>query len=309
MRNFLLVAALAPLVLGTTACDPKCSGGGSSSGDASSGASNDTSGFDPSAPENIPAHENFGSAQQAAMPSDLSGAAGRSDAFSADAQSAGPKDSSQSGSFFDRGGAAPSSFSMSAVRASRPYAGAPKDGGMPVNLTTLASRVQSQHPEIPSAALQKAFQYYMTGAAGNRNYVAIADFNRPSNERRLKIINMNNGSVESFLVAHGSGSGGRYATRFSNQGETHESSLGLYLTGEQYDGEHGRALRLRGMESTNNRAESRGVVMHGAGYVSDEVAQNGMVGRSWGCTAIDFRYRDHIISELKGGAVLLVYHS
>ena len=72
---------------------------------------------------------------------------------------------------------------------------------------------------------------------------------------------------------------------------------------------HGRYLRMRGMESTDSNAQSRGILPHGADYVSDSyVAAHGMSGRSWGCPAVDFKVLDHVIDALKGDAVLLVYH-
>lgn len=183
----------------------------------------------------------------------------------------------------------------------------PKTGGLRADLDALARRLASEHPEIPSAAVRKAFQYYMTGSARNKEYVAIVDFDLPSTARRLKIIGIRDGSVESYLVAHGQGSGELYATRFSDKPRSRKSALGIYLTGKQYDGEHGRSLMLLGMEATNSHALQREIDMHAAEYVSDAVAARGMIGRSWGCPAIDYKHRDHIINELMGGAVLLAY--
>ena len=177
-------------------------------------------------------------------------------------------------------------------------------------LDALEGRLAQSHPEIPPAAVAKAFGFLRRNPVSNRNYVAIADFDRPSDEPRLSIINMADGSVESFLVAHGSGSGGRYATQFSDDGGSHQSSLGVYLTGEEYQGGHGRSLKLRGMEASNASAEPRGVVLHSAAYVSPEAARSpGMIGRSWGCPAVSEADRDRIIDELHDGAVLLIYHS
>jgi len=179
-----------------------------------------------------------------------------------------------------------------------------------INYDALAAQLAREHPEIPQAAVQKAFRFLRDHYVPNAQFVAIADFDRPSTERRLSIIRLTDGRVETYLVAHGEGSGGLYATRFSDEPQSHMSSLGIYLTEQQYEGKHGRSLRLRGMESSNNEAESRDVVLHGAAYVSDEfVAEHHQLGRSWGCPAVDYRYRDHIINELEGSAVLLIHHS
>jgi hypothetical protein len=178
-------------------------------------------------------------------------------------------------------------------------------------LDALVKQLAQQHPDIPRAAVLKALRYLWGHADSvlNKQHLAIVDFDRPSSERRLSLIRLADGAVESYLVAHGAGSGGLYATRFSDRPKTHESALGIYLTGEQYEGEHGRSLKLRGMEPTNDRAESRSIVMHSADYVTDRyVAGHGMAGRSWGCPAVDPEHRDHIMDAL-AGAVLLLYHT
>ena len=145
---------------------------------------------------------------------------------------------------------------------------------------------------------------------GNADYVTIVDFDRPSNEKRMSIIRLADGAVESFLVAHGSRTGDLYAKNFSNQPKSHMSSLGLYLTGEIYVGENGRSMRLKGMESTNSNAASRSIVVHPAKYVTDEyAASRGMVGRSWGCPAVDPKHSEKIIGQVHGGSVFLIYQS
>ena len=143
----------------------------------------------------------------------------------------------------------------------------------------------------------------------NTEYVAVVDFDRPSNEKRLYLIRLPQGSVERYYVAHGEGSGGLYATEFSDTPESHESALGIYLTGHDYDGKHGRSLRLHGMEGSNNMSESRAIVIHGADYVSEGyIQERGMAGRSWGCPAVDYQHRDHIIDSLEDGAAMIIHH-
>lgn len=177
-------------------------------------------------------------------------------------------------------------------------------------LDALAERLSSEHPEIPGQAVRRLFAFMKTRYVPNTRYAAVIDFDKPSDEKRLFLINLSDGSVERFLVAHGEGSGERYAREFSDQPRSHESSLGIFLTGEDYDGKHGRSLKLHGMEGSNNMAESRAVVIHGADYVSDEVArERGMVGRSWGCPAVDYKHLRHILNALQNGAALIAHRS
>ncbi|MBI4345435.1 MAG: murein L,D-transpeptidase catalytic domain family protein [Elusimicrobia bacterium] len=188
---------------------------------------------------------------------------------------------------------------------------APRASGAPhVDLDALAERLARENPEIPTRAVQKAFGYLKTHYVENARYVAIVNFDLPSNAKRLAVISLKDGEVEHHYVAHGEGSGGLYATEFSDEPRSHQSSLGLYLTGEEYEGKHGRSLKLRGLEGSNNMAESRAVVIHAADYVSrDYIRDRGMAGRSWGCPAVDPADLDELVGELRGGAVLLLYHS
>jgi hypothetical protein len=104
-------------------------------------------------------------------------------------------------------------------------------------------------------------------------------------------------------VAHGSGSGNAYATAFSNNGQSHQSSLGFYVTGSTYCGKHGCSLRIAGMDlGFNDKAEERAVVMHAANYVG-----KGHVGRSWGCPAVAPELAQPIINTIKNGTCLFIY--
>jgi hypothetical protein len=179
------------------------------------------------------------------------------------------------------------------------------------DVDAMIAQLAQQHKEIPTAAVRKALTYWRDHAEVlNKDYVAIADFDRASKEKRLSVIKMSDGSVVSYWAAHGVGSGGLYATKFSNEDGTHMSSLGIYVTAEEYQGEHGRSMKLHGMEATNSAAEARAIVMHSADYVSQAyINEHGMLGQSWGCPAVENKYIGRLIDQLKGGAVLLIYHS
>ena len=185
------------------------------------------------------------------------------------------------------------------------HAAAAAGGG----LDFLESVVEESHPEIPTAALRKLFRYLKENKLPNERYATIIDMDKPSDTKRMFVIDLRTGKVSKYLVAHGSGSGrGDMASEFSDRNRSHQTSLGIYVTGGEYDGKHGRSLKLEGKESTNDNAESRAVVLHGADYVSDEYARrNGRVGNSWGCPAVDHRYRDEIIDKIGNGSVMLIY--
>jgi hypothetical protein len=123
-----------------------------------------------------------------------------------------------------------------------------------------------------------------------RDFVAIADFSQPSRSPRFHLVNLADASVSSHLVAHGRGSDPLHTgwlTRFSNAPGSNASSAGAYRTGAPYVGAHGHSIRLEGLNLTNDNALSRGIVVHSAWYVSDEVVGHfGMPGRSEGCFAV-----------------------
>ncbi len=159
---------------------------------------------------------------------------------------------------------------------------------------------------VPQAALQAALTFYKANRRniGNQEYLSVIDYTQHSGQKRFYVINMRTGEVERFLVAHGQGSDpshSGYATRFSNQDDTHATSLGFFRTSDTYDGKHGYSLRLEGLSDTNSNAMDRAIVIHGADYVA-------ALGRSWGCPAVEMSVRTHLIDMLRGGSVIFAYH-
>ncbi|MFO1187600.1 MAG: murein L,D-transpeptidase catalytic domain family protein, partial [Alphaproteobacteria bacterium] len=88
----------------------------------------------------------------------------------------------------------------------------------------------------------------------------------------------------------------------SNEANSRMSSLGAFVTAAPYLGAHGLSLKLIGLEKTNDRAEARAIDLHGAPYVSPD---RKVLGRSWGCPAVELHYVKKLIERLKGGALLL----
>lgn len=145
-----------------------------------------------------------------------------------------------------------------------------------------------------------------------KQVISICDFNLASTVKRLWIIDLATGKVLfNTYVAHGQGSGADMATSFSNNNNSHKSSLGFYVTGDTYQGEHGLSLRLQGMDrGFNDAALQRGIVVHGANYVSEDfIAGNIHLGRSWGCPAVPDELKIPIINAIEGGTCLFVYHN
>lgn len=168
---------------------------------------------------------------------------------------------------------------------------------------------------LSSDAFQKAWLGYQQlsrqGELPRQDIITIADFSKPSSEKRLFIIDLLHKKVVfKSLVAHGKNSGQLYAKSFSNQPETNKSSLGFFLTLNSYVGENGFSLRLKGLEKNiNDKAYERAIVMHGAPYVSEnKIRQQGFLGRSLGCPAVPASSAKKIIKTIKNGSLIFIYH-
>lgn len=144
----------------------------------------------------------------------------------------------------------------------------------------------------------------------NKDHLAIIDYTKPSKEKRLYILNLKNGNVDKHYVAHGKGSGSDIATQFSNEEGSQMSSLGFYLVGNTYWGQHGESLNLYGLDPLNDQAAERNIVMHAASYVSEDfIKTSGRLGRSWGCPAVSQEVMDQMITLLQDGGLIYAYHS
>lgn len=150
-----------------------------------------------------------------------------------------------------------------------------------------------------------------SGAIAAPSTLTVIDYSKPSTEKRLWVFDLRSRELlYEELVAHGEGSGRDLATLFSNEPETHTSSLGLFLTEDTYVGKNGYSLRLTGLdEGFNDRARERAIVMHGAPYVSEDfVKARGRLGRSWGCPAIREGVAREVIDRVRGSGLVFAYY-
>jgi len=174
--------------------------------------------------------------------------------------------------------------------------------------------------ELKDAGLsKKAFQYAFTGYTyllshhllSNENIITVCDFSQSSRNKRLYIIDLEEKSLLiNTYVAHGRKTGGEFARSFSNRLNSHKSSLGFYITEQQYYGENGISLKIHGIErGFNDKADKRGIVIHGSDYVgADFLNWNKFNGRSFGCPAVPSNEIEEIIQTIKDGSCLFIYY-
>jgi hypothetical protein len=164
--------------------------------------------------------------------------------------------------------------------------------------------------EAFNIALNGYFSLLSENKLENKKYLTIVDMSMSANTERFFVIDMETQQlVHKSLVAHGRNSGEEFATNFSNKGKSYQTSLGFYKTGETYDGRRGFSMKLDGLEYSNNNARDRGVVIHGADYVSKQfIKDNVRLGRSLGCPALPTDSFKEAVDILKDGSCLFVYY-
>jgi len=170
-------------------------------------------------------------------------------------------------------------------------------------------------PELNIEALAQAIKGYSLmrhkNITSGNPVLTIIDYSLPSDCCRFFVIDVSKGSIlYKSLVAHGRNSGANYAISFSNRKGSHKSSIGFFVTGETYYGNHGLSLRLRGLErSINDNAMDRAVVIHAASYVNEEfIKRYGRLGRSYGCPALPKENYENIVNTIKDKTCVFVYY-
>jgi hypothetical protein len=181
-------------------------------------------------------------------------------------------------------------------------------------VSTVYQTAKLQQAGLDINVFQKALTGYINLKLANKlpqnsSVITVVDFTKSSREKRMWIIDVvSNQLILNTLVAHGQGSGDDMANRFSNTNQSHQSSLGFYVTDDVYYGKHGRSLRLDGLDAGfNSNARARAVVLHAANYVSQgTIAQLGRLGRSHGCPAVAPEVVNEVINTIKGKSMLFI---
>jgi len=216
-------------------------------------------------------------------------------------------------SAFVRGDSSTDSATSTAATPASPLA-----TGTNVALAKLSRLVRPlSHPK----ALATAFNSYFTFKAEHPNevtkpYLYFVDYGLPSTQPRGYVFDMNSLKIVDgpFTVAHGKGSSTSKSgipTRFSNAIGSAATSLGLYLAKATYafrGNSGGRSyrsigLRLAGvMDGLNDNALARGVVAHGAPYVTAQKA-----GRSEGCPAMEQARAKKLLPKIADGGMVFLF--
>ncbi|MEL6877967.1 MAG: murein L,D-transpeptidase catalytic domain-containing protein [Pseudomonadota bacterium] len=145
-------------------------------------------------------------------------------------------------------------------------------------------------------------------AIWKRDIVGIADFGVHSANKRFHFVNLEREEVQSYHVSHGTGSDPEHdgwLNNYSNVEGSNATSRGAYVTWEWYVGRYGTSVRLGGLDSTNEAALRRYIVMHRAKYAEPtHIDKWGRLGRSNGCFALGEEQFRIALLNLSGGRLL-----
>ncbi len=147
--------------------------------------------------------------------------------------------------------------------------------------------------------------------------LAVVDYSKPSWLKRMVLIDLTTGKSLFYRVAHGKNSGELYALRFSNTQESSMSSLGLFRSLGAFNGDHGKAIRLEGLDAeVNSNANMRDIVLHKGSYAGagtilwNLITFNGpRIGRSNGCFVVAAGDIDEVADKLANGGFIYAWHS
>lgn len=149
------------------------------------------------------------------------------------------------------------------------------------------------------------------GKLNTDSILTIIDYSKSSREKRMFVVDLKSQTILFHtVVAHGRNSGEEFARAFSNNMNSHQTSLGFYITGSTYAGSNGYSLQLKGIEAgINDKALARAIVIHGAAYANEStIYARGYLGRSYGCPALPQKMSAKVIDKIKGGSLLFAYY-
>ena len=176
---------------------------------------------------------------------------------------------------------------------------------------SLASLAPHANPAAVALAVSAMHCAIAHGQGVHATRLVLIDYSLPSLQPRLWVFDLARTKLlyEEY-VAHGKGSGENYARSFSNLDESRATSLGLFLTGDAYEGHNGHSLRLEGLEpGINDHAMQREIVIHGAAYVDPVLGKlQGRLGRSWGCPSLRREIAAPLIDSVKQGNFVFAYY-
>lgn len=199
-----------------------------------------------------------------------------------------------------------------------------KENEAPVakNIDIIRDTTVTRKPEVNMNRLKqkaKAAKVYCNKKRFNDRICILIDMSLHSGLKRFFVWDLKADTLlYKFMVAHGccdspwSYSNTKDNPGFSNKDGSHCSSLGKYSLGKRASSEWGVGIKyiMRGLEPTNNNAESRLIVFHSWDQITDhEIYPEGTV-EGWGCPTISnasFKIIDPLIKGSSRPVLMWIY--
>lgn len=179
--------------------------------------------------------------------------------------------------------------------------------------------IRTTGPVSPEAILrhnlrEKAISlrsYTATKGMDNKLFFLV-DMTLPSGKKRFYAYDLEKDSIVlSGLVSHGRCNLNWLTGRkYSNKPGSGCTSLGKYKIGTSYQGQFGKAYRLYGLDSTNNNASQRSIVLHSHKSIPDSEVAPGQIAQSDGCPTVSpvmLQQLDRLLKSRKRPVLLYIY--
>jgi len=141
----------------------------------------------------------------------------------------------------------------------------------------------------------------------NQKIVFFVDLQKPSNEYRFFVLNMNDKKIINRGLCCNGKEDSEGQVMFSNVPGSNCSSKGAYKVGYPYVGKFGKAFKLHGLDSTNSNAFVRNVVLHSyKGIPRSEIFIR--LFRSEGCPTVNSAFLEELDAYItKSKKPILMY--
>jgi L,D-transpeptidase catalytic domain len=180
----------------------------------------------------------------------------------------------------------------------------------PHSYTPISEKNSRKFEKLQSKA--KALKLFAEKKNFNPDICFLIDMSIASGKKRFFVYDVAKDSVMlEGLVAHGSCDDGFQADPvFSNKINSGCSCLGRFKVGYSYNGNFGTAFKLTGLDSSNNNAFDRTIVLHSYECVPEEETYPLPICNSRGCPMVSpgfFAQLKPIIKQSKKPLLLWIY--
>jgi hypothetical protein len=182
---------------------------------------------------------------------------------------------------------------------------------LPIAIKAKPKEINKEFQFIKQKA--KELKQYCKSHQYSTSFACILDMNQHSGKKRFYVYDFEKDTIVSAgLVAHGSCNEYYLSkAKFSNIVGCGCSAYGRYKIGNSYPGRFGKAYKLYGLDTSNNNAFERNIVLHAYDCVPDEASYPQPICNSLGCTMVSYNFLKTVsnyIDKTKKPLVLWMLH-